>query len=105
MTELNKDSLTALSTESTPLLVDFWAGWCMPCLIFAPVLEEIAQEWDGKVNLGKVDVEAHPQLAAQFGVESIPTLILFQNGKEVERLSAVQPKAAVVAMLERVIRP
>ncbi len=72
-------------------LVDFWAGWCMPCKMLAPVIEELAGE-HADITVGKVDVDAEGELAMQFGVMSIPTVVLFQDGKEVRRFVGVQPK-------------
>ncbi len=74
------------------VLVDFWAGWCMPCKMLAPVIEEIAGEVEGRVRVGKVDVDAEGSLAMEYGIMSIPTVILFQDGKEARRFVGVQPK-------------
>jgi len=74
-------------------LVDFWAGWCMPCRMVAPVIEELAEEFEGSVAVGKVDVDSENALAARFGVVSIPTVILFSDGVEIKRFVGVQPKA------------
>ena len=73
-------------------LVDFWAGWCMPCRMVAPVIDELAAEYEGKVTFGKVNVDDENALAARYDVMTIPTLILFDNGAEVKRLVGVQPK-------------
>lgn len=69
-----------------PTLVDFWATWCAPCRMIAPVLEEIATDYDGKISIAKVDVDSNPGIAANYGIQSIPTLILFKDGEPVERL-------------------
>jgi len=73
-------------------LVDFWAAWCMPCRMVAPVIEELAEEYKGSVTVAKVDVDNESALAARYGIMSIPTVILFNNGAEVKRFIGVQPK-------------
>lgn len=83
-----------------PALVDFWAPWCMPCRMIAPIVEEIAEEVQGKAVVGKVNVDEEGELAMQFGVASIPTLIVFKGGKEVKRVVGVQSKAALMGLLD-----
>lgn len=75
-----------------PILVDFWAEWCAPCRMVAPVLDELAEEFDGKVKIGKLNVDQNRSVAAQYGVMSIPTLILFNKGELVEQMVGAQPK-------------
>jgi thioredoxin 1 len=82
-----------------PTAVDFWAVWCGPCKMIAPVLEEIADEYDGKLQIAKLDVDENGQSAMQYGVMSIPTLILFKNGQAVERVVGFMPKAKILAKL------
>lgn len=84
-----------------PVLVDFWADWCGPCHAVAPTLEELAEAFAGSATIAKVDVDANPETTRQFGIRSIPTLILFKDGKEQERLIGAQPKSAISALLER----
>ena len=82
--------------SSTPVLVDFWATWCGPCKMIAPVLEELAGEKAGELTVAKLDVDAHPETARSFNVVSIPTLILFKDGEPVKRIVGAKGKAALL---------
>ena len=85
----------------TPVLVDFWATWCAPCRAIAPTLDELAEKYKGKFTVAKVNVDEVPDLAAQFGVLNIPTLIFFKAGEEVDRVVGSQAKAQLEAKIQQ----
>lgn len=98
--DLNSENFKSEVYESVkPVLVDFWATWCPPCKMLNPILEELATELDSEVKIGKVDVDANPGLAEQFKTNSIPTIILFKDGKEVKRLTGAYPKEKVISFI------
>src|SRR5487761_1603701 len=82
-----------------PVLVDFWASWCTPCKMIAPIVEELATEYEGRVKVAKVDVDANPVTPGMFGVMSIPTLMIFRGGKAEERIVGYQPKSSLKAKI------
>ncbi|MBI1861234.1 MAG: thioredoxin [Deltaproteobacteria bacterium] len=103
MLSLNDESFVKeVETNQGPILVDFWAEWCMPCKALAPVLDELATEFNGKIRFAKVNVDECRDVPARFGIRGIPTLILFQKGQKVNELVGNQPKDKIRAMLSRV---
>jgi len=78
--------------SDTPVLIDFWAEWCAPCKMIAPVVEELAKEYQGKLKVGKVDVDANQNVAGQYGIRSIPTLLVFKGGRVVDQIVGAVPK-------------
>jgi len=86
--------------SETPVVVDFWATWCGPCRMVAPVIEEIAQEYAGKVKVGKVDVDENSRIASEFGIMSIPTIMIFKNGKVMKQMVGALSKGQLKAMID-----
>ncbi|MGH8957853.1 MAG: thioredoxin [Acidimicrobiia bacterium] len=96
---LDTSSFDQTIAEGTPILVDFWAEWCGPCRLVAPILDEMATEYDGKLRIGKLNVDENPQISGEYDVMSIPTLILFQDGVEKKRIIGARPKHNLVSEL------
>ncbi|MDP6102080.1 MAG: thioredoxin [Dehalococcoidia bacterium] len=84
----------------TPVLVDFWAEWCAPCKMVAPVLDDLADEYDGKIKFTKVDVDVNPQTAMKYGIRSIPTLLVFKGGSPIDQVVGAVPKAVIKKRLD-----
>lgn len=90
---------TEVLQSDLPVLVDFWAEWCGPCKMIAPTIEQLAGEYEGKLKVGKIDVDVHQQMAMKYNVRGIPTLLIFKGGKPVEQIVGALPKPAIVQKL------
>jgi len=97
------DFKTTVLQSKSPIIVDFWAKWCAPCLAAAPVLEELAKEYVGKIDFAKVDVDANGPLAAKYGVTSIPTMLIFEGGQPVRQITGFKPKQELKKALDGIL--
>ncbi|MFQ6092405.1 MAG: thioredoxin [bacterium] len=91
--------------SSVPVVVDFWAVWCAPCTMIAPIVEEIATEYGDRIKVGKLDVDSNQRTAAEFGIRSIPSLLIFKEGKVAEQIIGAVPKKEIVKKVESVLSP
>ena len=89
--------------SDAPVLVDFWADWCAPCKMIAPIVEELAEEFDGKVKFAKMDVDSNPNTPTQYGIRGIPTLLIFNGGQPVDQVVGAVPKSTLKRRLEEAI--
>lgn len=99
---LTKDNFNEeVLNSNIPVLVDFWATWCGPCMMLSPIVEELAKELEGKVKVCKANIDEQEELAAQYGIMVIPTLLLFKDGKEVNRISGYMPKEELLQFINK----
>ncbi|VWL95377.1 Thioredoxin 1 [Collinsella aerofaciens] len=99
--QITPENFDSVVNDSLPVLVDFWAPWCGPCRSLSPIVDEVADELAGKLTVAKCNVDDNQDLAMKFGVMSIPTLIVFKNGEEVDRSVGALPKARLQALLKK----
>lgn len=102
--EFTAANFDAALAEGKPVLVDFWASWCGPCRMVGPFIEQLANEFEGKAIVGKVDVDAEPALAQRFGIATIPSILVFSDGELAEKAVGARPKAAFAEMLNKYVK-
>jgi len=93
-----------IASSSRPILVDFWAQWCMPCSILGPILEKVVQDYEDRLTLAKVDLDTAPQIAQKYGIEQIPTVVLFKNGRPVSGFIGVRSEPAIREFLDETLK-
>jgi thioredoxin 1 len=104
ITEVTDENFKSeIMDASTPALVDFWAAWCGPCRAIAPVVEELANQFQGQIKIGKLNVDENPKTPGQFGIRAIPTLILFKNGSVVEQITGAVSKSTLEAAIKKTL--
>ena len=101
--QITNENFESLKNGQLPLVVDFWATWCGPCRMVAPIIAELAQEYDGQITVGKCDVEENEDLAMEFGIRNIPTIIFIKNGQVVDKIVGAQSKAKLQEKFEALL--
>ena len=100
---ITSENLSSLKSGDLPLVVDFWATWCGPCRMVSPIISELAAAYDGKVVIGKCDVEENEDVASEFGIRNIPTILFFKGGEVVNKLVGAQPKAKIEEAIKQLL--
>lgn len=101
--EITDSNYQEILAEGKPVVMDFWAPWCGPCKMVGPIIDELAAEYEGKVIIGKCDVDANGDVAAEYGIRNIPTVLFFKNGEQVDKQVGSAPKSAYVAKIEAIL--
>ncbi|MEE3445423.1 MAG: thioredoxin [Prevotella sp.] len=100
---ITSENFKSLKNGDQPLVVDFWATWCGPCRMVAPIITKLAEKYDGKVVIGKCDVEENEELASEFGIRNIPTILLFKDGDVIEKIVGAQTEAKLDEMIQKLL--
>lgn len=100
---ITNENFASLKNGNQPFVVDFWATWCGPCRMVSPIVSELAEKYDGKIVVGKCDVEENEDLAAEFGIRNIPTILFFKNGEVVDKLIGAQSKEKFIEKFEALL--
>ena len=100
---ITNENFESLKSGDQPLVVDFWATWCGPCRMVGPVISELAQEYDGRIVVGKCDVEENEDIAMEFGIRNIPTILFFKNGQVIDKIVGAQSKARIQEKFETLL--
>ncbi len=101
--QITNENFESLKSGNLPLVVDFWATWCGPCRMVSPIISELAEQYDGKIVVGKCDVEECEELAEEFGIRNIPTILFFKNGEIVDKLVGAVPKAKFIEKFDSLL--
>jgi thioredoxin 1 len=101
--QITNDNFKTLVAEDKPLVVDFWAEWCAPCRMIAPIIEELAEEYEGRAVIGKVNVEENDELTSEFSIRTIPTILFFKNGELVDRHVGAASKSLLEEKLKKIL--